>query len=534
LLPSLSDYPVFLNDPEDSMSDRPNQPPRRPQRRSTGGGGLWLFLLIVLVGVGATYVFAPHVMQEIFGHPARPGSDGADPAAPHDSQLDLGERKSTDSNLTAPSTVDRTLSDKKKPVTPAVTPPSAPKLATFKAEAEAKIYLAEAEKAYKEFAWQKARSSAQKIAPLDASPKVKVRAKDIVRGSAALEKLFTELNDRDELSRGLDTHPSLVEITGSNGQPSFAVPIHSMDDKTLVETDAMEWINGQRRSGKITVMLKGTKDYIASSMPADTVGEIKPADIKKITVEKQSEFRTRLDRLKNGDKVNNALAWYDAAKFAYRNRLDDHVTEMMDKAIMLDPLLDKSVREDRAEVLFANVVAHMNNKNTTQAAAFIAVINRRFGDTEAGKQAKLFYEGKSSELALARKESENRLREEEQKRRAIKIEHAEELGDKDAVAKLKAEPVVEERDEPIASAATGDEAQADALYDKGRDIYQQAISAGNSSNRDDLYSAANKELTAAMAIYNKLLEKSAGNSALEEKAFLCNKLRYGSIKQRRF
>ncbi len=36
-----------------------------------------------------------------------------------------------------------------------------------------------------------------------------------------------------------------------------------------------------------------------------------------------------------------------------------------------------------------------------------------------------------------------------------------------------------------------------------------------------------------MAIYNKLLEKSPTPS-LEEKAFVCNKLRYGSIKQRRF
>jgi hypothetical protein len=36
-----------------------------------------------------------------------------------------------------------------------------------------------------------------------------------------------------------------------------------------------------------------------------------------------------------------------------------------------------------------------------------------------------------------------------------------------------------------------------------------------------------------MAIYNKLLAENPTPS-LEEKAFVCNKLRYGAIKQRRF
>ena len=37
-----------------------------------------------------------------------------------------------------------------------------------------------------------------------------------------------------------------------------------------------------------------------------------------------------------------------------------------------------------------------------------------------------------------------------------------------------------------------------------------------------------------MAIYNKLLEKAGEDSPIAMKALECNKLRFGSLKQRRF
>jgi hypothetical protein len=81
---------------------------------------------------------------------------------------------------------------------------------------------------------------------------------------------------------------------------------------------------------------------------------------------------------------------------------------------------------------------------------------------------------------------------------------------------------------------TRDEASADARFAKGKALYAQAVEAGNTTGRDDLYGQANVELTAAMAIYSELAETRGDDEKLGEKMRVCNQLRYGSIKQRRF
>jgi hypothetical protein len=517
------------------------QPPRRKTtpKRPSGGGG-WFLLFLVVVIAGAVFVLAPEKVREIFGKIETPG-EGAAPTTTQSAKTDLNERESANAvNLGEPSKVDRSLPDAPKAIKspPAIKAPIQ-KLTDYSGEKEAQAYLKVAEDRYKTFDWAKARSGAQKVLPLDAKPATKVRAKDILRGADTLEKLFAELNTRDELSRNYDTNPGLVVIK-SSGEPSFAVPIRSMDDQTVVESGGLQWLNSQRSAtGKIAVLLKGHKDFMAATLPADTIGSIEAADLTRIQQEKQDEFNARLGRLRGSDMVKDAMSWYDAGKFAFRNRLDEHVTDMMDHAIVLDPMLAQTVREDKAGTLFANVVLHMKNGNTKQAAAFMAIINKSFAETESGKQAKLFYEGKSSEMLAARKESERLQREDEQKRRDARLARAQELGDQETAAAIAKEPERAATDdaevEMLAGPVSGSgEAAADDFFDKGRDLYQKAIESGNSDARDSLYGQACDQFTKAQSIYNKLLEKDSNNTGLEEKAFLCNKLRYGSIKQRRF
>jgi len=76
-------------------------------------------------------------------------------------------------------------------------------------------------------------------------------------------------------------------------------------------------------------------------------------------------------------------------------------------------------------------------------------------------------------------------------------------------------------------------ANADSIFAQGRDIYQQAIAAGNSDARDTLYGQAFVKLSDAMNIYGALVEKDENNEALAEKLRVCMQLRYGSVKQRR-
>ncbi len=514
------------------MADSSHQV-RRSQPPSSGGGGGWLFVLVLVGAVAAIFVFVPDLPGRILGRGEKP-ADGPEPTAAQESSATLAGRDAdAASKLSDASAIDRSLSSgatkAQKPVD--VAKPVADK-AQFAAEADAQKLLATAEEAYKAYKWEKAESVASRIVGLDAKPATKVRAKDIVRGAKALAKLFKELDDKDELTRNYDTHPSLVALNNL-GSTIYGVPIMSTDDPTVVEKDPIGWINAQRKTGKIALLIRGKKDFIATVLPADKVGEINPVDQKAVIAEKTTEFSTRLDRMRNSDVARDPLAWYDAAKFAYRNRLDEFVTEMMDQAILLDPMLVASVREDKAAVLYANIVLHMKNGNQKQAAAFVGVIKKRFADTPSGKEAELFYEGRSADmLAMAKKRQENE-RAAAEARREARVERLKELGDEQAAAKVAAEVEPEETFDAPAG-ASGDEATADAFFMKGRDMYAQAIELGNSSGRDEMYAKAEKEFNQAMAIYNRLLEGAGEDSALASKAHECNQLRFGSKKQRRY
>lgn len=87
--------------------------------------------------------------------------------------------------------------------------------------------------------------------------------------------------------------------------------------------------------------------------------------------------------------------------------------------------------------------------------------------------------------------------------------------------------------ESSASSLEPSEANADKLFNQGKEIYSQAIAAGNSDKRDDLYGEAFVKLSDAMNIYGPLVEKDENNEALGEKLRVCMQLRYGSVKQRR-
>lgn len=89
---------------------------------------------------------------------------------------------------------------------------------------------------------------------------------------------------------------------------------------------------------------------------------------------------------------------------------------------------------------------------------------------------------------------------------------------------------------PIESADKMDaptEANADRIFAEGEKIYADAIAAGNSTKRDDLYGQAFVKLSDAMNIYGSLVEADENNAALAEKLRRCMQLRYGAMKQRR-
>jgi hypothetical protein len=514
------------------MSTATKSPRSAPTRKRSGGGGggFWILIAAVVLGVAGVYVFAPDLPRQWFGTTKPPADKGPEPTTPQNVKTDLANKEhKVDDELNRKVTTTAAA----KPKVEDKPAPEKPK--GFADEAKAAPLLETAQKAYTEMKWDKAATEARRVTSLNVSPATRIKAQDIISGSAAIAKLFQDLdNDKDELVRYFDTHPSLVLIKGGGGVTQ-AVPIMSIDDPTPVENRALEFIAAQRKTGKIAFLIKGKKDYIPSSLPADTVGEVVAADIPAIMKEKQSEFDTRLNRLRNSALSRDPLAWYDAGKFAYRNRLDANVTEMLNQAVVLDQNLVSKVREDKAAGYYANVVSHLKNGNRKQADAFMAIIERKYKDTDQGKQARLYYDGRNDELIKAAKAEQEKRKEEERQRKEALKERATQLGDEKALAAMKQEPKEEPEDTAIAAmAATGDEGKADGLFAKGRDSYNKALDAGNTPERDVLYEKAYQDLNAACAIYSKLVEKTPGSSTLEVKLLECNKLRYGAVKQRRF
>lgn len=78
------------------------------------------------------------------------------------------------------------------------------------------------------------------------------------------------------------------------------------------------------------------------------------------------------------------------------------------------------------------------------------------------------------------------------------------------------------------------EADADAAYAMGQQIAGEAVDAGNTSNRDELYEKAYVNLTQAMQIYSELVDKKPDDEKLSGKLQQCMQLRYGTVKMRRF
>ena len=76
-------------------------------------------------------------------------------------------------------------------------------------------------------------------------------------------------------------------------------------------------------------------------------------------------------------------------------------------------------------------------------------------------------------------------------------------------------------------------AGADSAFGEGEKVYADAIAAGNTSKRDELYSVAFQKLTVAMNLYGELVEKNENDAALAEKLRRCMQLRYGAMKQKR-
>jgi hypothetical protein len=506
---------------------RPSSGSQTPKRRSSGGGGGYLFVLVLIAALGGTFFFAGDKVRSLLGIAKKPSDEGAEPTSPVAVQGGDAQKVDHQGDM-PPSGVTTLKKEAPKPTLPEAKPiPQGP---TFKDQAKAEKILAEAEKAYRSFQWADAKSAVGRLTGLDAKKEILARGADITSGATEIENLFKNLDDRDELKRNYDTDPSLVSIgEGKNAMLVVPVADDNSKDPTIVDQDPVGYIKTKNQAGsKIWALIKGKKDFIFGQLP-DTLSDIALVDQAQVRTEMAAEFKQKVAALRNSSRANDALAWYDGAKFAFRNRLDDHVTEMLDRALDLDPGLVKTVREDKAAKLYASLVFHLQNNNRKQADTYMSIIKRKFADTEQGRQAQLFYDGKTEELVAIAMQEDQRRKDEAKRRMEQRIEKAKQAGDQEKVVAIQKEQPVEEPEEVII-AGNPDEAAADKEYTDGYALYAKANDMPPVAGRNQVYKDAAKHLEKAVAMFRKLVEKQPNNTGLQEKMVKANQMKFGAHK----
>ncbi|MFM2089733.1 MAG: hypothetical protein RLZZ127_222 [Planctomycetota bacterium] len=516
-----------------------------PDPARAGRGIGWLVLALVVVGLAASIAFAPGFWRGSLGQARIPSGDGPEPRTPADAQAALAQRKPT-TGLGGLGQVQVRIDPPAvdTPVQVATETAAAAKERTYPGEERAKAFLAEAETHYTAMAWTKARSAADRIAQLDATPRTLSRAKDISRGAAALARLFDSLNDEDELSRNYDTHPSLVLI-GTGTTQVEAVPLagNTTPPIAITDQDPLIFIDEARRAGKVWFMVKGIKKFNKAEYDSTRIGDPAAVDVAARIQERARDLDEDVTRIRNDAALaSDATAWYELGKFAYRNRLDSRVVGLLDHALLLEPNLAARVRNDKAALIAASVMLHLRNNDRTRAAPFMATLRgARFKDTEAARMAAAEWDGKTAEMVAIAKAMDAKRRQEETERLAELKRRAEEkkkAGDEAAAAAL--EKASEQPEEPEAPAggddagsdaplASGDEAKADDLATKGRKLAAEAVEMPAGKARNAKYAAALPLLVQAVKIYDKILTKG-DNARVQEKlvaanqmAFLCRK-----------
>ena len=502
------------------------------QRGPRGGMG-WLLIFVVAGGLLAVYIFAPDLPRQLLGGSSTPRQLGDEPVATQDQEATVSSRQVDISSRTLSGAADDLAVKEKEPAKEVAAPIIEDTGPEFKDAIQGASILAKAEKAYASYQWNEARSLANSMRGLDIEPELKLRIDDIIEGTKRLEALFATLGTREELVRNLETHPSLVQVT-VRGQETLIIPISDMSAKTPIETDdPVTYIQDQLAAmGEVPVMQAG-KSGITYKLKSANVTSVVDANVEKLIADRTATFESRVSEFEqDAEARTDPMAWYEAAKFAYRNRIDGRVVEMLDRALLLSPDLGQDIREDAAQEWFTKMVMASDGGNSAAVKGFMAQITK-YKDTLVFEQAQAYYQGNMAALREARSKAVAKRSEQRKEARSRRLERAKRSGDEETVAKveeqIKEETVQEEQ--MAAPPASGDIAFADAEFDKAMEMYARAQAMPATRERDALYKKTRVHFINAMNVY--AAEVEAGNSSLEAKMTRASQLQFACMKYAR-
>lgn len=508
-----------------ARSARSNAPTRRPPR----GGYGWFLLLLAIGGVLALVALAPDSLRQSLGIANDIGlSDGDLPLSSTDSDVDIEERSAAlgHQDISVDVTVDRTDAAQT-----AVTEPTDPEpereTAARVDDRDREVIEAAIEQArtyLESYRWDEARERAGAILDRDMSPQLATMARRIVHNAGKLQELFQRLDLRGELRRNHNTHPLLVRFDIVGGDTMEAYPLLDMRGSEVPDTDnPVAWIES-RLNTQGAVALQSVQGG-STEYQRDQIRNLRPADLDRIKDEARQALTDQIRRVREQPEMQrDPLTWYEIARFAYQNRIDNHVVRMLERAIDLDPLLVDTIKEDNANSLFLDMVRFREQGNNAGVNAAMVSLRNQYRETAVFAQAQAYYNQELEQLRTARAAQRQRQQEALAQRQQARIEVARQVRDDAAVARIERdEPVVEAAPEP--PPASGGSGDAHELMNRAMEIYSRANHLPPSVERDQLYGQAIPLFTQARDLF-----LAAGD---EENAVRANMLRFGSIKNRR-
>lgn len=494
-----------------------------------GGGGLFfLFIFAMIACAGAAYVLFPDKVMEFLGQKDPTSEQPKEVVHKDDEPDDTLDRENKPA-------IDDEPDDKpdQKPVVDDK-PDDKPEIKdapTFPDQSEASGLLADANQAYRTLEWTKARSSAGKVLQLDAKPATKSEARSIISRSRELQDFMKSMtNPEYGMNQGIYTTDAVAQITYQSGSTELVVPVKSMDDKTIINTDdPVNYIQKKLDAGRAYVM--NEKGIPAEIKPNMIIG-VDSADMRSKKEELSQQAAEKYMKVQENPLLKtDAVALYDVARFAYEVGATKPVTQLLERALILDPNLATSVRNDRAQESYEKIVRALKSGSKNSAAGHLRYMRKHYEDTSVFREAEAYYKGNSEELAKqmrANREAKRRAIEEGRRKRR---EQAKKAGDTEIIEQLdEIESQEKKTEEKLASASSGSMADADAKWEKGQEYIRLAFADGadRAGKKDAYLKQAVDVLVQAKASYIAMSEK--GNAEAAKKAAECNRDLYTAKK----
>ncbi len=507
-----------------------NDQPRRARgsgaAKGGGGGMFFLFVFAILACGAAAFVLFPDKVMELLGQKKHEVEDVEEVVEKEDPK----DKKPIKVVKKEPTQKVEPKEEPKKKVEPKEEPKQAPK---FDQEADAKALFAEAQQAYAKFEWTSATSKAKKIRRMDASPDTKADAERLIKAADELKGFMKGMtNPEYGMTRGIYTTDVVVQITYGSGSKENVVPIMSMDNKRIVETkDPVGYVQAKLDGGSAFVM---NEKGIPAQLKSDNISSVDPADMTSIRSKLSSDGKRKLTKLKSNPLLkNDPIAIYDVARYAYHAGIDKPVTKLLEHALLIDPELAESVRNDRANATYEKLVRSMQKGSKKIAAGHLRYLRKHYEDTSVCAEARAYYAGENAKLAQIQKEARERRARAVEEARRKRREEAKKKGDAETIEKLDKLEKEEKEEAKEMVVADGDEGKADAQWTKGQEYLAEALKPGmdRAGKKDELLGKAFKELTRAWSTYCDLAEK--GNENAARKAVECNQDRYSAKKYMR-